>query len=160
MTSTARNRLVAIVALLLAGAGLAYVSFGNLGENLVYFWTPKEALAQGQNAVGATIRLGGVVRPDSVKWDAASTRLEFLLAEDHTLGSVAVPVVARTVPPQMFRAGIGVVVEGTMDAKGTFSSDRLLVNHSNEYRAPKEGEKPVDWKKTVEGGDTTTAGVK
>ena len=41
-------------------------------------------------------------------------------------------------PPQMFRENIGVVVEGTMVNGGYFKSDRLMVSHSNEYRAPGE----------------------
>ena len=40
------------------------------------------------------------------------------------------------VPPQMFRENIGVVVEGTMTRAGHFESNRLMVSHSNEYRAP------------------------
>jgi cytochrome c-type biogenesis protein CcmE len=40
------------------------------------------------------------------------------------------------VPPQMFREGIGVVVEGTMTEAGYFESRRLMVSHDNEYRAP------------------------
>ena len=39
----------------------------------------------------------------------------------------------------MFREGIGVVVEGTFDKSQVFSSNRLMVNHSNEYRPPEAG---------------------
>ena len=42
----------------------------------------------------------------------------------------------KSVPPQMFREGIGVVVEGTMTQAGHFESQRLMVSHDNEYRAP------------------------
>ena len=40
----------------------------------------------------------------------------------------------------MFRESIGVIVEGTLQENGIFVSDRLLVSHDNEYRAPKEGD--------------------
>ena len=40
----------------------------------------------------------------------------------------------------MFREGIGVVVEGTMTRDGVFVSDRLMVSHGNEYRAPQPGQ--------------------
>ena len=53
-------------------------------------------------------------------------------------------------PPQMFREGIGVVVEGTMSKAGVFESRRLMVKHSNEYRAPEEGTSVEDLYKTVE----------
>lgn len=51
-----------------------------------------------------------------------------------------VHVKASGVPPQMFREGIGVVVEGTMTPEGHFAGNRLMVSHDNEYRAPEDGE--------------------
>jgi cytochrome c-type biogenesis protein CcmE len=36
----------------------------------------------------------------------------------------------------MFRENIGVVVEGTMVDGGYFQSNRLMVSHNNEYKAP------------------------
>jgi cytochrome c-type biogenesis protein CcmE len=155
MTPATRNRLIAVGALLVAGAGLAFVSFGNIGENLVYYWSPAELLSHGEKAYGPTIRLGGVVKPGSIQWNAEHTSLTFHVKTDHKPDSVSVMVRSTEVPPQMFREGIGVVVEGTFDKSQVFTSNRLMVNHSNEYRAPKEGEEPRKWQETVEG--TTTA---
>lgn len=59
---------------------------------------------------------------------------------DVTDRATTVHVKSNGVPPQMFREGIGVVVEGTMMRGGYFQSDRLMVSHNNEYRAPKVGE--------------------
>jgi cytochrome c-type biogenesis protein CcmE len=161
MSPVARNRLIALGALLVAGAGLAFVAFGNIGENLVYYWSPAEMITQGEKAYGPTIRLGGVVKPGSIQWNAEHTTLHFQVASDHTPESVAVTVRSTEVPPQMFRDGIGVVVEGTYDKSQVFASNRLMVNHSNEYRAPKEGEEPRKWQETVEGSTTAanTAGA-
>ena len=50
----------------------------------------------------------------------------------------------------MFREGIGVLVEGTMVSEGYFKSDRLMVKHSNEYKAPEEGQEVKELYKTVE----------
>ena len=163
MTPLVRNRLIAVAALLVAGAGLAFVAFGNIGENLVYYWSPSEMIGQGERAYGPTIRLGGVVKPGSIEWNEAHTTLQFRVASDHTPESQSVLVRSTEVPPQMFREGIGVVVEGTYDKSQVFSSNRLMVNHSNEYRAPKEGEEPRKWQETVEGSTTaanTTTGAK
>ena len=49
------------------------------------------------------------------------------------------PTTSTGAPPQMFRENIGCIVEGNLDESGTFHSDRLMVKHSNEYRAPKPG---------------------
>ena len=157
MTPIARNRLIALGALLVAGAGLAFVALGDIGENLVYYWSPQEMLAQGEKAYGPTIRLGGVVKPGSIQWNAEHTTLHFHVTTDHKPESVSVLVRSTEVPPQMFREGIGVVVEGTFDKSQVFTSNRLMVNHSNEYRAPKEGEDLKKWQETLTTDSTTTA---
>ena len=124
-----RTKLFAVIALAIAGAAFAFISLGGLGENLVYYWGPSDLRANADKAIGATIRLGGQVAPRSIK-----------LSFDVTDGKAQVPVQATGVPPAMFRESIGVVVEGTMTAQGHFTSNRLMVSHDNEYRAPKEGE--------------------
>jgi len=149
VTSVTRNRLIAVGTLLVAGAALAFIAFGNIGKNLVFYWTPGEMLAQGSKAYGPTIRLGGVVQPGSLRWDAAHTHLTFRVADSDKTGAASVLVLSRETPPQMFRERIGVVVEGTFDKSQTFTSSRLMVNHSNEYRSPKPGDGPDKWKTTV-----------
>ncbi|MBE2253691.1 MAG: cytochrome c maturation protein CcmE [Myxococcus sp.] len=146
MTAESRNRLIAIGAIIVAGAALAWIAFGNIGENLVYYWKPSEMLAQGSKAYGATVRLGGVVVPGSVQWSAEHTSLTFEVADTHLPTSAKVKVASEVTPPQMFREGIGVVVEGAFAADQVFKTSRLMVNHSNEYRAPDDGGMPSDWK--------------
>ncbi|WP_163999358.1 cytochrome c maturation protein CcmE [Pyxidicoccus caerfyrddinensis] len=160
MTPVARNRLIALGALLVAGAGLAFVAFGDIGNNLVYYWSPSEMLGQGDRAYTATIRLGGVVQPGSIQWNAEHTTLHFRVADGPKEGAASVLVRSTETPPQMFRDKIGVVVEGTYDKSGVFSSNRLMVNHSNEYRAPKEGEDPNKWRETLSDATTASAGAK
>ena len=137
LSPLARNRLLAVLALTVAGAGLAFVALGDLGKNLVYYWSPKDLLEQGEDAYGPTIRLGGVVQPDSLQWNPQHTELRFRVAQSVEPAAPSVLVATREIPPQMFREKIGVVVEGTYDRSQVFSSNRLMVNHSNEYRAPK-----------------------
>jgi len=135
---------VALGALAVAGVAFAVITAGGIGENLVYYWGPKELRAAGDKAVGATIRLGGQVAEGSIKQLGGST-LEFDVVD----GQARVRVRTTSIPPQMFREGIGVVVEGTMTKAGYFESKRLMVSHGNEYRAPGDGEK-VDAKKLIE----------
>src|SRR5262249_23933929 len=126
-----------------------------LGKNLVYYWSPGEMLSKGEAAYGPTIRLGGIVQAGSIQWDAAHTTLQFRVADSPQPGVKAVRVSSTEVPPQMFREGIGVVVEGTFAQSQIFSASRLMVKHSNEYRPPKEGDKTHDWKITLT--ESTTA---
>ena len=143
MTPKNRNRLIALGALVVAAAGLGLVAFGNMGKNLVYFWSPSEMMSEGEKAYHATIRLGGQVAVGSVKRGDGVSNLEF----DVTDGTDTVHVVSRGVPPQLFRDRIGVVVEGTMTKAGAFESRRLMVSHDNKYRAP--GDKNVDIKQLM-----------
>lgn len=144
-----RNRWIALAAVAVAAVGFFVITMGGIGENLVYYWGPTDIHKAGKKAIGATIRLGGQVAPNSIKTASASSNLEF----DVTDGTSVVHVKSRGVPPQMFREGIGVVVEGTMTKNGWFESQRLMVSHGNEYKAPTEGG-PKDVKelmKTTEG---------
>jgi cytochrome c-type biogenesis protein CcmE len=132
-----------------AAIAVAVLAAGGIGENLVYYWGPSEVHAAGDQAVGATIRLGGMVAADSVQYLGTSA-LEFDVID----GEQIVHVKATGVPPQMFREGIGVVVEGTMTAAGYFEGNRLMVSHDNEYRTPEYGES-VDMKERMK----TTKGL-
>jgi cytochrome c-type biogenesis protein CcmE len=127
-----RRRILTVAAIAVVAGVLAFVAYGNIGGNLVYYWSPKEVQAAGRKAVGASIRLGGLVAPGSIDRAATGLDLRFTVTD----GDATVPVHASAVPPAMFREGIGVVVEGTLREDGVFESRRLMVKHDNEYRAP------------------------
>lgn len=134
-----RNRWFLVAALAVAAAAFGVLTVGGIGENLVYYWGPTDIRNAGDKAVGATIRLGGQVAANSIQQGMGTSGLEF----DVTDGTNLVHVKSTGVPPQMFREGIGVVVEGTMTRDGYFASQRLMVSHGNEYQAPEEG-KPTN----------------
>lgn len=143
MTTTAKmkrsSRLFMLGAFLVAGAAFVVIAASSMNRNLVYYWTPTDLVANGDKAYGATIRLGGMVTPGSIKKPTGVSGVEFDVHD----GTKNVHVKSSGVPPQMFRENIGVVVEGTMVKGGYFQCNRLMVSHSNEYRAPKSGH-PVD----------------
>ena len=127
-----RRRLAIVISLAVVAGALGFLAFGNLGTNLVYYWSPEELLAAGDDAVGASIRLGGLVAPGSVVREKDGLTLRFEVTD----GVETVLVHSQNVPPAMFREGIGVVIEGTARKDGTFESTRLMVKHDNEYQAP------------------------
>ena len=141
--SPARTKWFALGALAVAAAAFLFIAIGGIGDNLVYYWGPKELRSAGSKAIGATVRLGGQVAVGSVKRGDGVSDLEF----DVTDGTAIVHVVSRGVPPQLFRDRIGVVVEGTLVKDGSFESRRLMVSHDNKYRAP--GDKNVDIKELM-----------
>ena len=132
-TTTRRNtQRILIGALTVAALAFIGIAASGINQNLVYYWTPSDLRTAGNKAYGATIRLGGQVAPGSVRGVGGVSGLEF----DVTDKKATVHVKSNGVPPQMFREGIGVVVEGRLGGDGMFMSDRVMVNHSNEYRPP------------------------
>ena len=140
-----RKLVLGVGAVIVLGA-LAWIYSGQLESNIVYFLTPRELLAKGASAYDQTARLGGQVVPGSVKWDAERLDLRFRVTDGQ--GS-EIAVHSKGAPPQMFRDGMGVVVEGRYGRDGVFESSSLMVKHSNEYRAPTNGEKPAEAYKSL-----------
>lgn len=130
-----------VFALVIVLSGFGYLMYGGIGENLVYFVTPAELLARGDDAYERPVRLGGQVVPGTVRWNADELDLRFTLQDE----DVHVEVISRKAPPAMFREGQGVIVEGSLNRAGVFESSNLMVKHSNEYRAPEDHEElPAD----------------
>ena len=135
MATPNQKRLFIALAIVGIALALSYLAVGGIGENLVYYWSPSEIHEAGNKAVGASVRLGGLVVPGSIRY-GDDLDLYFEVTDE----SQTVPVYAQTVPPAMFREGIGVVLEGTMRTDGTFTTQRLMVKHDNEYKAPEAGD--------------------
>jgi cytochrome c-type biogenesis protein CcmE len=132
--------LVGVVALgILSVVFIDPLAEGVIGaSNLNWYMTPSELLAK-KGVEGQTVRLGGMARPGpNPEWER-KLPLEFFITD----ATDSVPVVATGAPPAMFKAGIGVVVEGKLGNDGVFHTDRVMVKHSNEYRAP-DDDRPHD----------------
>jgi cytochrome c-type biogenesis protein CcmE len=140
-----RRPLLLVAVAFVALAAFGFILIGGLDDNIVYFVTPTELREKGDDAVDAPVRLGGQVTPGSVVWNADALDLRFRMTD----GQNDVEVHASGAPPQMFRDGIGVIVEGRLTRAGIFESDNLMVKHSNEYRAPPEGHAPEDVYRTL-----------
>jgi cytochrome c-type biogenesis protein CcmE len=117
----------------LAGLGVVLggvLAFGDLNGNLVYYLTPTEAVEQRPDLAGdRRFRLAGVVAPGSVS--PVADTVTFTITDADT----DVAVTHTGAPPQLFREGIEVVVEGRWDGPG-FRSDTMLVKHDEEYYPP------------------------
>lgn len=146
-----RKKGIIIGGVVIIVGAFAYLLYGGLDKNIVYFLTPQELLAKGTRAVDVPVRLGGQVKPGSVVWNDTTLALRFTITD----GTSEIAVASKGAPPQMFRDGMGVVVEGRYRADGTFNCTNLMVKHSNEYRPPKPGEKPQQMQRTLIKGATS-----
>lgn len=111
------------------------MSFLNLSKNLVYFYTVDEVAAKWSELKGQTIKVGAFVKPGSVVRGAADKMdIAFVITD---LKGHDMNVRHHGIPPDMFKEGQGVVVEGKLSDDGkVIHSHLLMVKHSEEYRKP------------------------
>ena len=129
---TARPRKFIAGGVVIAGA-LGYMIYAGVTQSAVYFVTPAELRTAAVR--GKAYRLGGMVVPGSLKWEARSLDLSFTLSD----GTATVPVRHKGTPPDLFGEGRGAVVEGSWTADGYFKASLIMAKHSEEYKAPHDG---------------------
>lgn len=121
-----------LLAAVVVVVAFVYLVIGGLRGAIVYYVTPGELLAQGDTAIGKTVRLGGQVAPGSKQWNAASRDLRFQLTD----GTASIPVVHGGAPPDLFTEGQGAIVEGSYGSDKVFHATSIIVKHSEEYTPP------------------------
>lgn len=103
-----------------------------LRQNINVFVTPSE-LTNFKTTTHYSLKLGGVVQPDSIKRNAQDLYVKFTVTDfKHTI-----PVIYYGVLPDLFREGKGVVAEGKLMLDGSFKAERVLAKHDENY-IPKE----------------------
>lgn len=107
------------------GVGVALKAFSG---NLLYYYTPTQAL---HKHVGThqVFRLGGLVEKGSVVHDPDSLTVHFVVTDNRH----SVPVVFTGVLPDLFRPGQGVIANGHMSPSGTFVANDVLAKHDSKY---------------------------
>ncbi|MBI4083722.1 MAG: cytochrome c maturation protein CcmE [Candidatus Lambdaproteobacteria bacterium] len=105
-------------------------------QSTVFYFTPNEIGQAPERYLARTIRVGGLVVPNSTKWDPDAVTLWFTVTEDFNSG---IRVRYAGPKPDMFREGQGVVAEGILDERGLLWASTLLVKHSEDYKVdPKQ----------------------
>lgn len=122
-----------IVLALLAGA-VAFLLVKGLGDATTYFRNVDEAVAERDELGTSRFRVQGTVVAGSVQQvgDEVEFDIEFHCETLH--------VTHDGDPPELFKPGIPVVLEGSYAAppSGVYESDRIIINHTNEYRVEEE----------------------
>jgi cytochrome c-type biogenesis protein CcmE len=122
-------------------AGVAILVFAGfliyraMQSGLTYFILPNEYAKQQDRYEGRRVQLGGIVEPGSVEFNEETLLLNFNITD--TIQTYAVNYTGA--PPDLFKDGTGVVIEGKFD-KDVFVSNSVKVKHSEEYKPPAEGE--------------------
>lgn len=130
MNAKKRRRLYFAAALVAAGAVLAVAIVYELGNNVLYFYSPSD-VAQKHVEPGVAFRIGGLVEKASVRHGAGAD-VHFIVTD----GARAVPIAFDGVLPALFREGQGVVATGALGVDGTFNATEVLAKHDEKYMPP------------------------
>jgi cytochrome c-type biogenesis protein CcmE len=121
---------------------------GSLKETMVYFLTPEELHAkvvEDPTIRDLGVKVGAKVVAGSIVRDSSGRQVAFQMTD----GKVTYPVVYKGLIPDTFSDSADVVVEGRLDATGTFQATTLLAKCASRYEAAPEG-MPVKGKEAYE----------
>ncbi len=127
-TGRTQHRRRYVVVGVVVAAALGFLLVRGLGNATLYFRTADEAVAQRQQLDGRRFRIEGTVVAGSVQ--QVANQVAFKIENK----GVVVPVDHQGDPPELFKPGIPVVLEGHFVGE-TFASDRIMVKHSEDYIA-------------------------
>ena len=117
------------VVMLCAGVLLVLNAFR---ENLVFFLTPSDIHSNSMLSVEQRVRMGGLVKKDSIVYGHDGS-----VFFDLTDETESIKVVYKGMLPSLFREGQGAVVEGHITAEAgqplLFKADRVLTKHDENY---------------------------
>jgi cytochrome c-type biogenesis protein CcmE len=128
MNKIQKRRLTYVIIFLIGLALAASLIFYALKQNLNVFVTPNQ-LASRHITSDYALRLGGMVKKDSVQRDPNSLRVEFVVTDFKK----DVNVRYTGVLPDLFHEEKGVIVEGKMSAEGIFTATQVLAKHDENY---------------------------
>ena len=126
-TATRTRTRTWVVGALILGA-LGFLLARGLGDATVFFKTADEAVAQRASLGTRRFRIEGTVVAGTVHQVGDDVR--FVIENK----GATVAVRHQGDPPELFRPGIPVVLEGRF-AGTEFESDRIMVKHTEDYRA-------------------------
>ena len=123
-------------AVVLGAAGVLMA--GSIKDTGVYFLVPSELeakVAADPSLVGVGMKIGAQVVPGTVVRDSSNRQVSFQMTD----GKATYPVVYRGIIPDTFSDSVEVVVEGRLDASGTFQATTLLAKCASRYEEAPEG---------------------
>ena len=129
---TPRRQRMILVGLFVAGVAVAVgLALRAFQENLLYFYTPTQAIS-GEAPDGKKIRLGGMVLKGSVRREPGALELRFDVSDNEKTMTVAYSGVL----PDLFKEGQGVIAIGQVDANGVVQAAEVLAKHDENYMPP------------------------
>ena len=130
LSKKVKSRIVFLVFLLLSATVVLYFILKSLEENVVYFFSPSEIYDKPNISLNEKIRIGGLVKEDSIIKD--QTSIKFIITDLKK----EIIVSYSGLVPNLFSEGKGVIAEGKLKDKKYFVADKILAKHDENYMPP------------------------
>ena len=130
LTKKVKSRIIFLVLLLLSITVAIFFILKTLEENVVYFFSPSEIYYKSNISFDKKIRIGGLVKEDSIIKD--QTSIKFIITDLKK----EIIVSYRGAVPNLFSEGKGVIAEGKLKDKKYFVADKILAKHDENYMPP------------------------
>ena len=130
LTKKIKTRLIFLVSIILITLTFLSFIYLNLKKNILYFKTPSEIFMNSPIEVNSMIRVGGMVKKDSIRQN--NKEIRFILTD---YKKELIVVFSGTVP-NLFSEEQGAVVEGILNDKKYLIADRILAKHDENYMPP------------------------
>ena len=130
LTKKIKTRLLFLVSIILITLSFLIFIYLNLKQNILYFKTPSEIFTNTTIEASSMIRVGGMVKKDSIRQN--NKEIRFILTD---YKKELIVVYSGTVP-NLFSEEQGAVVEGILNDKKYLIADRILAKHDENYMPP------------------------
>ena len=130
LSKKVKSRIVFLVFLLLLATVVIFFILKSLEENIVYFFSPSEIYDKPNISFNEKIRIGGLVKEDSIIKD--QTSIKFIITD---LKKEIIVSYSGSIP-NLFSEGKGVIAEGELKDKKYFVADKILAKHDENYMPP------------------------
>ena len=133
MKITKKNKklIIKILVLFFALSSFSAIIIYALSKNMVYFYTPSQAI-NNEAPINSSIRIGGMVKMNSVKKSSSSLEVNFIV---HDLNQ-QIHVRYEGVLPDLFAEGQGIVMTGRLLNNKFFMATEVLAKHDENYMPP------------------------
>ena len=109
---------------------IIFFTLKTLEDNVVYFLSPTEVHNKSDISFNKKIRVGGLVKIDSVKKN--DTSVNFIITDLKK----EIVVSYNGLLPNLFSEGKGVIAEGKLKDKKYLIADKILAKHDENYMPP------------------------
>ena len=130
LTKKVKNRLLFLITFLLISVFSVFFILNFLKNNILYFKTPSEVRAQGDLKFDKLMRIGGMVKKNSVLTN--EKEIQFIITDFEN----EIFVTFSGTVPNLFSEEKGVVAEGKLRDKNFFVAQRILAKHDENYMPP------------------------